>query len=120
MPLYVMTCDCCGSEKEIYRSIALIDHELPSCCAMTMRRKLCAPAVMADIAPYQAMGVDVATGKAPVITSRSEHRDYLRRNNFVEVGNEMPSLAKRKIEGDFNVRGDLAEVAKQVLPKYTV
>ena len=29
------------------------------------------PLIMSDLAPYQAMGVDVETGKAPMITSRS-------------------------------------------------
>lgn len=47
-----------------------------------------APMVMRDIDTYQAMGVDIATGKPPVIGSRSQHRDYLRRNNYQEVGNE--------------------------------
>lgn len=46
-----------------------------------------------DIEPYQAMGTDVATGKAPVITSRSHHREYLKRNGYVEVGNESLSRA---------------------------
>lgn len=44
--------------------------------------------VMSDIADYQAMGTDIATGIRPVIGSRSEHRDYLRRNGYQEVGNE--------------------------------
>lgn len=120
MPIYAMLCDTCGHEEDIYRSVARIDEDLPACCGLTMHRKLCAPMVIADIQPYQSMGIDVATGKAPVITSRSAHRDYLKRNNYVEVGNEMPSMAKRKVEGDFNVRKELAEVTKQVLPKYTV
>ena len=119
MPIYQMMCNHCGSEQEIYRSIAMIDHDLPGCCGSTMQRKICAPMVIADIQPYQAMGVDLATGKAPVITSRSQHRDYLRRNGYVEVGNDLPDMSKRKIEGDFNVRRELTEVTKQVLPKYS-
>ncbi len=43
------------------------------------------PRVMGDIEPYQTVG-----GGEPgkVITSRSKHREYLRRHNLIEVGNE--------------------------------
>lgn len=41
--------------------------------------------IIPDIEPYQAVAGDMA-GK--YITSRSQHRDFLRRNNFQEVGNE--------------------------------
>lgn len=50
--------------------------------------------VVSDIAPYRAVGTDIATGDRPVISSRSQHRDYLKRNGFVELGNEMPKPAK--------------------------
>ena len=118
MPIYRMTCDECGAEQDIFRSIAQIDHNLPNCCAQTMRRKICAPMVLSDLSPYQAMGVDVATGKAPVITSRSKHREYLRRNNYIEVGNEVPKM-RTEVYGDFNVRKELTEAVREVLPKYT-
>ena len=118
MPIYVMKCDTCGHEEDIYRSIANIDHDLPECHGKTMYRKVCAPAVIADIQPYQAVAVDKATGKMPQITSRSQHREFLQRNGYVEVGNEMPKPKKQEIQGDFNVRQELAEVTRQVLPKY--
>jgi hypothetical protein len=41
--------------------------------------------VWADIEPYQAVGGDAA---GSWITSRSKHREYLKRNNCIEVGNE--------------------------------
>jgi len=40
--------------------------------------------VMPDIKPYQAVGPEY--GK--MITSRSRHREYLRKHNLTEVGNE--------------------------------
>lgn len=82
-----------------------------------MQRVISAPHVVPDIEPYQAMGNDVATGKCPVITSRSRHREYLKRNGYVEVGNEMPK-AGRKLEGDFNVRRELAAAVHEVVPRY--
>ena len=45
--------------------------------------------VMPDIEPYRATAGDVALkGDQPVISSRSRHREFLRRNNYTEVGNE--------------------------------
>ena len=42
------------------------------------------PYVMGDIKPYQAVGPEYGTW----ITSRSQHRAYLKRHNLIEVGNE--------------------------------
>ncbi len=42
------------------------------------------PYVIEDIKPYQVVGPEY--GK--VITSRSKHREYLRKHNLIEVGNE--------------------------------
>ena len=51
------------------------------------------PALIKDIEGYRAMGADVACGgKRPFITTRSEHRAYLRRNGYVETGNETPKV----------------------------
>ena len=44
--------------------------------------------IMKDIEPYQNMK------DRGWITSRSQHREFLRRNNFVEVGNEQNHLFK--------------------------
>ena len=44
--------------------------------------------IMRDIEPYQNMK------DRGWITSRSQHREFLRRNNFVEVGNEQNHLFK--------------------------
>jgi hypothetical protein len=74
------------------------------------------PLIMPDIAPYQAMGVDIATGKAPVIHSRSQHREYLRRNGYVEIGNEKPKL-RDEVRGDFDVRPELGRVVREVLQR---
>ena len=42
------------------------------------------PYIIGDIEPYKAVGPEF--GK--VISSRSHHREYLKRHNLVEVGNE--------------------------------
>ena len=47
--------------------------------------------VIGDIEPYQAVTGDMA-GKW--ITSRSEHKAFLQRNNLVEVGNEQAYMTR--------------------------
>jgi hypothetical protein len=48
-----------------------------------------APMVMGDIEPYRAVGADIASGgKRPVIGGRRQHREYMARNGYMEVGNE--------------------------------
>jgi hypothetical protein len=45
--------------------------------------------IIKDIEPYQAMGSDVAAGgNAPQIGGRRQHREYLKRNGYHEVGTE--------------------------------
>tara|TARA_R100000458_G_C8225679_1_gene208803 strand:- start:246 stop:455 length:210 start_codon:yes stop_codon:yes gene_type:complete len=44
--------------------------------------------IMRDIEPYQNMK------DKGWITSRSQHREFLRKNNFIEVGNEQNHLLK--------------------------
>lgn len=45
--------------------------------------------IIRDIDPYQAVGGDIALGgKLPKIGGRRQHREYLARNNYIEIGNE--------------------------------
>lgn len=46
------------------------------------------PNVMGDISPYNS----IITGE--LITSRSKHREHLRKHNCIEVGSEKPSFMK--------------------------
>jgi hypothetical protein len=51
--------------------------------------KLVAPSnLMRDIEPYKAAAADKETGLRPHIGGRAQHRDFLKRNNYIEVGNE--------------------------------
>ncbi len=59
--------------------------------------------IISDIEPYRAAGSDVATeNKRPVIAGRRQHREFLRRNGYVEVGNEVPVSGERPVlsQGD--------------------
>lgn len=47
--------------------------------------------IIRDIEPYRAAGADIACdGKRPVISGRRQHREFLARNGYVEIGNEVP------------------------------
>lgn len=119
MPLYTVMCPCCNVEADLYRTVADRDRDLPkcSCSGAQMFRKIVAPMVAPDIGPYQAIAIDVATGKPPVINSRSAHRDFLKRNGYTEVGNEKIGRKPGEVRGDFNLRKDLTEATREVLRK---
>lgn len=114
MPLYRLICDACQHEEDVYRRIAQMDDLLPVCCDAQMRRKVCAPFVQADQPAYQAVAMDAKTGKAPVIEGRREHREFLRRNGYVEAADIKPK-PRTEVRGDFNVRKELAEATRSVL-----
>jgi hypothetical protein len=47
------------------------------------------PTIISDIEPYRAVASDIACdGKRPLIGGRRQHREFLSRNGYVEVGNE--------------------------------
>lgn len=122
MPLYATHCRDCGKEDQIYRTVAERDVNIPRClyCGGAMERMITAPLVIPDIGAYQAVAVDVATGKPPVINSRSAHREFLQRNGYTEVGNESIGSHNRKpgeVRGDFNLRKELTEATREVLRK---
>ena len=47
--------------------------------------------IISDLSDYQAVATDIATGKPPMVTSRSQHREFLKRNGYQEMGNETPT-----------------------------
>ena len=46
--------------------------------------------IMPDIEPYQAVGPE----QDAVIGSRKQHREYLKRNGLIEVGNEYDHMTR--------------------------
>lgn len=59
--------------------------------------------IIPDIQPYQVVGGPRA---GEYITSRSEHREYLRSNGFEEVGNEKDYFFKNHGKDDYNPTKD--------------
>ena len=53
--------------------------------------------IIRDIEPYRTAASDIAhDNKRVVIGSRSAHREFLRTNGYVEVGNERPVNGERQ------------------------
>lgn len=110
MPIYLAVCPRCGRAEDYFSSVNERDALLPECHGK-MEREMVAPMIQADIQPYIATAGDRA-GKQ--IGSRREHREYLKRNRLVEVGNE----PIRPIKNNFRPRrGEIAEELKQVIPQ---
>lgn len=51
--------------------------------------------IIRDLDPYQAVATDVALGAPPFITGRRQHKEFLRRNNYQEVGNDFSNPGAR-------------------------
>ncbi len=75
------------------------------------REDVDAPMVMGDIQPYQSM----VTGE--MITSRSVHREHLRRHQLIEVGNEVNHLkdSRRRPEPPKGLKERIAQIANDKL-----
>lgn len=87
MPIYPHHCESCGSETEVYRTIKDID-DAPLHCKKPMTRTIGRTHVIADIQPYTTVAADKETKKRVRINSRSQHREFLRKNGYEELGNE--------------------------------
>jgi hypothetical protein len=90
MPVYVYECFC-GKRKEEFRKIDE-RHIAPKCHGPMELRIM--PTSVAVFTPYQAIGAEKEGGKRPWIKNAAEHREYLRRNGYEEVGNDK-SMAPR-------------------------
>lgn len=102
MPLYRIHCQC-GHEEDVFRSIAEYDN-LPDHCGIKMSRMVVAPMVIADIQPYRSM----ATGE--MIEGRRQHKDHLKRNNLIEIGNEKQKESKP----EYDSKGLRETIARQL------
>lgn len=111
MPLYEAKCPTCGTVKEFFARMA-DSHLTPECCGSPMGRILSAPMIVGDYEPYKAVAIDKKTGEMPVIGSRKQHQEFLKRNGYRQVETDS---RPREIQGDFNVRKELAEATMKVL-----
>lgn len=84
MPTYEYRCKACSEMTDSYRTVAERNNTPICSCGGETEKVISAPAmVMPDIAPYRAVA-----GDQRWITSRAKHREFLRSNGLIEVGNE--------------------------------
>jgi len=107
--IYEYECPRCGETGQIVGTVK--DHKptLPCRCGGRQVQQLGASYVTPDLAPYKAVAGDLA---GEWISSRKEHREFLKRNRFIEVGNE----PIKPIRNDFRPKkGEVAQELKRVL-----
>jgi hypothetical protein len=117
MPIYCWRCDACGRGREVVRAIAECMSPEFCDCGVPMQREITAAHVRPDIAPYKAVTGDKA---GQYITSRKEHREFLKRNRLIEVGTDPPKDTSqfRKTIGRGEIRNELKRVVPDVLRKH--
>ena len=72
----------CGSFHDM-------EEDWPEECRAVFHKSSNSLQIIKDIEPYQAVGGDIANGgKPPKIGGRRQHREFLKRNGYIEVGNE--------------------------------
>lgn len=112
MPTYVYECKQCG-EIEVWRSMS--EYKVPPEHPHPVTRVISPCVGYGDIKPYIAVGGDMM-GKP--ITSRDQHRKFLKRNKLVELGDApiRPTKEMRKTVK----RGEVRESLKAAIAKHTV
>lgn len=93
MPLYSYACRC-GRIEDQYRKIA--DRDNAPECHGKMYRKIMPTMIISELREYKTVAVDKETGKQIHIGSRRQHREFLKRNDYVEVGSEPFRQTKRE------------------------
>lgn len=53
--------------------------------------------IIRDIEPYRAIAADTDGTLRPLIKGRRQHREFIRRNNYTEVGNDVPTRTPQYI-----------------------
>jgi hypothetical protein len=112
VPTYVWACsEGCG-EIEVFRPIS--QYAVPPEHLHPVTRVISPCVGFGDIKPYVAIGGDMA-GKP--ITSRGEHRRFLKRNKLVELGDApiRDTREFRKIHKKGEVAHDIQRATREVL-----
>ena len=68
--------------------------------------------IIKDIDPYKTVAAEKATGKQIRVGSRREHKEFLRRNGYEEIGNEIPKPTRPTL--NFVSKADIKRAIEQV------
>jgi len=53
--------------------------------------------IIKDIEPYKPVAADKHNGQRPVIGGRRQHREFLKRNGYVEIGNDFTANRREEV-----------------------
>lgn len=108
MSTYLYECPKCAKRFDVIKPMAE-SSRTEYHCATEAQRVFTAPHVIGVFEPYRSMGPD-----RQWIHTRQEHKDFLRRYGYEEVGND-PSMAPPDIsdaEFEYNRDQQLKELAR--------
>ncbi len=112
-PTYVWSCEKGCGDLEVYRSMA--DYRVPPDHEHPVTRVITAAYAISDIAPYKAVTGDKAGQE---IRGRKQHREFLKRNRLVEVG-DAPVRDTRQMRPTIK-KGAIARELKRAIAQHTV
>jgi hypothetical protein len=114
VPIYAFAC-ACGEKKEVFRQMK--DYKrAPKHCGKPMQREITGTHYVWNVFPeYRAIG----RGR-PVIKTRQEHKDYLRQNNYEEVGNDSSMAPPELHMSDAEVAYRTEQKRKEELASFAI
>lgn len=114
MPLYQFECRSCGASDDRFASVAeRNDSQSCATCGATLERVISRAYAVSDLASYIAVSGDRA-GRP--VEGRKDHREFLKRNGFREVGNEPVKPIKNNFKpAPGAIRQELRRVVPEVL-----
>lgn len=110
MPLYEYLCQTCGTKKDEYRTID--DRNRVPECHGPMVKVISKPYVQGEIEPFRTVCWDAETKKPAIINSRHQRREFMKRNDLIELGNEF-----RKPKNDWKDAPDAPMVSVEEMKK---
>jgi len=88
-----------------------LDEPWPEACGGHFR-PVAGIQIIKDIEPYRAIATDV-DGKRPAIMGRRQHREFLQRNGYREVGNDVP-MKPKEAQYDLATQRDVKQAIDQL------
>ena len=79
---------------------------VPKRLAAPLTQANAAPMVISDLPEYRPVAADKHTGKRPIIGGRRQHREFLSRNGYQEVGNDYVEPQREQLSREDRI-GDI-------------
>jgi len=91
MPVYDFKCGVCKTMKQnVVLPITHVEEDRPKCCDQIMGQHFTVPPQVHWVDPVIEPFRHVATPDRPVITTTRQNREYMKRNNLVDMNDVGP------------------------------